>query len=119
MTKHDVDEYLAQLDAPKRTTLEALRRAILAVVPEAEQGMSYGAPAFRVQGKVVAGFAAATGHLSYLPHSGTVLAAVADDVAGYTTSKGALAFPVDAPLPAAVVETLVRARLGELGIATP
>jgi uncharacterized protein YdhG (YjbR/CyaY superfamily) len=114
VTKQEVDDYLAPLEPSQRETLEALRRSILAVVPDAEEGLSYGAPAFRLQGKVVAGFAAAKHHLSYLPHSGTVLADVADDVAGYRTSKGALTFGVDAPLPDALVETLLRARLREL-----
>ena len=119
MTKQEVDDYLAHLEPPKRETLEALRRSILAVVPDAEEGLSYGAPAFRLQGKLVAGFAAAKRHLSYLPHSGTVLADVADDVAGYRTSKGALTFDVDAPLPDALVATLLRARLRELDMNDP
>ena len=54
---HEVDEYLAGLDEPKRSTLLRLRTAILEVVPDAEQGLSYGAPAFKVLGKTVAGFA--------------------------------------------------------------
>ena len=67
MSKQDVDEYLATLDDPKRGTLEALRRTILEVVPQAEQCISYGMPAFKLQGKTVAGFAAFKHHLSYLP----------------------------------------------------
>ena len=73
MSEQEIDQYLAALDEPKRSTLEALRRSILEVVPDAEQCISYGMPAFRLQGKVVAGFAAFK-HLSYLPHSGSVLA---------------------------------------------
>jgi uncharacterized protein YdhG (YjbR/CyaY superfamily) len=119
VTNRDVDDYLARLDPRQRDTLEALRRSILAVLPDAEEGLSYGAPAFRIHGKVVAGFSAGKAHLSYLPHSGTVLADLADDVAGYTTSKGALRFAVDAPLPDALVETLLRARLRELGLPQP
>ena len=59
MPADEVDEYLAGLDEPKRSTLTELRRSILAVVPEAEQGLSYGVPVFRVGGKNVAGFSAA------------------------------------------------------------
>src|SRR5450755_3537623 len=73
MSQRDIDRYLAALDEPKRSTLEALRQSILEVVPEAEQCISYGLPAFKVHGKVVAGFAAFKQHLSYLPHSGSVL----------------------------------------------
>jgi len=54
-------------------------------------------PAFRLHGKVVAGFAAFTNHLSYLPHSGSVISELADDLAGYVSTPGALHFPVDQP----------------------
>ena len=114
MSTRDVDEYLERLEPEQRATLEGLRRSILAVVPDAEEGLSYGAPAFRVGGKVVAGFAAAKHHLSYLPHSGSVLTDLSDQVAGYRTSKGALTFGVDTPLPDELVAALVRARLREL-----
>jgi len=109
----EIDGYLDSLEEPKRSTLRQLRRTILEVVPEAEEGMSYSLPAFRVRGKVVAGFAAFSHHLSYLPHSGSVFPVLADDVASYPTSKGALRFPVDAPLPRALVEKLVRVRMAQ------
>ncbi|HUR55398.1 MAG TPA: DUF1801 domain-containing protein, partial [Gemmataceae bacterium] len=70
-----IDEYLAALDDTKRTTLETLRRTILELVPDAEETMSYGMPAFKLDGKAVAGFAAFKRHLSYVPHSGSVLTA--------------------------------------------
>jgi len=117
LVAHDeIDAYLAGLEEPKRSTLEELRKAILEVVPDAEQGLSYGVPAFKVGGKAVAGFAAFTNHLSYLPQSGSVLAEVGDDVADYETSKGALKFAIDEPLPKRLVRTLVTARLRELGV---
>lgn len=93
--------------------LEALRGTILAVIPDAEQGISYGMPAFRLHGKTIAGFAAFKDHLSYLPHSGKVLGELAGDLSGYTMTKGSLHFPVDRPLPRAVVERLIAARLRE------
>jgi uncharacterized protein YdhG (YjbR/CyaY superfamily) len=65
---------LATLEAPKRSPLEALRQSILEILPEAEQCISYGVPAFKVNGKAVAGFAAFKDHLSYVPNSGSVLA---------------------------------------------
>jgi uncharacterized protein YdhG (YjbR/CyaY superfamily) len=68
-------------------------------------------PAFRVKGRVVAGFAAFKNHLSYLPHSGSVFDELADDLAGYSMSKGALRFPVDQPLPDELVAKLVAVRL--------
>ena len=111
MTSESVDAYLAGLEEPKRSTLEALRRSILAVVPDAEECISYGMPAFRVGGKVVAGFAAFKNHLAYLPHSGEVLAGLGDRLAGYECTKGSLHFPVDEPLPDDLVRSLVNAKL--------
>lgn len=117
MGKSEIDAYLADLEEPKRTTLERLRSAILEVVPEAEQCLSYGMPAFKVQGKTVAGFAAFKNHLSYLPYSGSVIAAVGDDAAGYETSKGSLKFAIDKPLPKRLVKKLITTRMRELGLA--
>jgi uncharacterized protein YdhG (YjbR/CyaY superfamily) len=116
VTAADVDGYLAGVDEPKRGTLEALRRSILQVVPDAEECISYGVPAFKVKGKTVAGFAAFKSHLSYLPHSGSVLSALGDDLAGYESTKGSLHFPVDRTLPEEVVTKLVTTRLRELGL---
>jgi uncharacterized protein YdhG (YjbR/CyaY superfamily) len=111
MSAAEVDAYLEDLDEPKRSTLNRLRHDILAVVPEAEQCISYTVPAFRVDGKVVAGFAAFAHHLSYLPHSGSVFPELKDELASYRKSAGALRFPVDRPLPASLVAKLVAVRL--------
>jgi uncharacterized protein YdhG (YjbR/CyaY superfamily) len=70
---NEIDGYLDALEEPKRSTLARLRDTIMAIVPDAEQTISYGMPAFRLRGKVVAGFAAFKNHLSYLPHSGSVI----------------------------------------------
>jgi uncharacterized protein YdhG (YjbR/CyaY superfamily) len=113
LSAEEIDNYLRGVEDPKRSTLQALRRTILDVIPDAEQGISYGMPAFRMQGKTVAGFAAFKYHLSYLPHSGTVLGQLADELAGYTMTKGSLHFPVDRPLPKAVVKRLIAVRLSE------
>lgn len=109
----DIDRYLAEVEEPKRSTLEQLRRDILGVLPEAEQCLSYRVPAFKVGGRTVAGFAAFTRHLSYLPHSGSVLPALASELAGYSGTKSALHFAVDQPLPAVLVRTLIETRLGQ------
>jgi uncharacterized protein YdhG (YjbR/CyaY superfamily) len=110
MSKDEVDRYLAALEEPKRNTLDALRRTILDIVPEVEQCISYGVPAFRLQGKVIAGFAAFKNHLSYLPHSGSVFPELGDTILHYKTSSGALQFPVDRPLPKALVKKLIAIR---------
>jgi uncharacterized protein YdhG (YjbR/CyaY superfamily) len=114
MSQKEIDNYLANLDEPKRTTLQQLRQIIQSVIPTAEQGISYGMPAFRLHGKVIAGFAAFKNHLSYLPHSGSVLAELADDVASYATSKGALQFSIDKALPKTLVKKLIAVRLREI-----
>ena len=111
MTVDEVDAYLARLEEPKRRTLEALRQSILTVVPDAEQCISYGMPAFRVDGKVVAGFAAFRNHLAFLPHSGQVLSVLSPHLAGYERTQGSLHFPVDEPLPDDLVAKLVHAKL--------
>ncbi len=97
-----------------RTTLDQLRRTILEIIPEADQCISYGTPAFRVRGNVVAGFAAFKDHLSYLPHSGSVLRELRDDVASYATTKGSLHFALDSPLPKALVKKLIAVRMTQL-----
>ncbi len=114
MSAKEVDEYLRGLEEPKRSTLQALRRTILETVPDADEVISYRVPAFRVGGKTVAGFAAFKNHLSYLPFSGSVLPALADELDGYEMTKSALHFPVDRTLPKALVQKLIAVRLAEL-----
>jgi uncharacterized protein YdhG (YjbR/CyaY superfamily) len=111
VSAEDVDEYLRGIEEPKRSTLEALRRTILEIVPEAEQIISYKVPAFRVEGRIVAGFAAFKDHLSYLPFSGSVLPQLTSELEGYTLTKSALHFAIDRPLPKTLVRKLIAARL--------
>ena len=111
MSAQEVDQYLDALDEPKRTTLAQLRDTILAILPEADQGISYGVPAFKVAGKTIAGFAAFKNHLSYLPHSGSVFPELSDELTGYSTSSGALRFGTDEPLPVPLVRKLIAVRL--------
>jgi uncharacterized protein YdhG (YjbR/CyaY superfamily) len=115
MSAAEVDEYLRGLEEPKRSTLETLRRTIHEIVPEAEEVISYGVPAFRLGGKTIAGFAAFKSHLSYLPFSGSVLGQLVEELEGYTTTKSAVHFPMDRPLPKALVKKLIRVRLAETG----
>ena len=114
MSKKDVDRYLQALDEPKRGTLEALRRTILSILPDAEQTISYGMPAFKRNGKVIAGFAAFKTHLAYVPHSGSVFAPLKGDLKGYTYTPGSLHFPIDKPLPKTLVKKLINVRLDQL-----
>ena len=111
VSAQEVDQYLDALEEPKRATLARLRETILQILPEADQGISYGVPAFKVRGKTIAGFAAFKNHLSYLPHSGSVFPQLQDELKGYTTSSGALRFGIDEPLPVPLVEKLIAVRL--------
>jgi uncharacterized protein YdhG (YjbR/CyaY superfamily) len=110
-----VDKYVQSLEEPKRGTLQALRRTILEIVPDADEVISYRVPAFRVDGRIVAGFAAFKDHLSYLPFSGSVLDRLTDELEGYTMTKSSLHFPVDRPLPRALVQKLIEVRMAEAG----
>jgi uncharacterized protein YdhG (YjbR/CyaY superfamily) len=112
----EVDAYLDGVPEPQRSTLAMVRATLAALLPDAEQTISYGSPTFKVGGKGVAGFAAFARHCSYLPMSGSVTAALADELAGYETTKGSVKFSVDEPLPEPVVRALVDARLAELGL---
>ena len=114
MSRAQVDAYLASVGEPKRSTLAQLRRTILDIVPNAEEGISYQVPAFRVSGKVIAGFAAFKNHLSYLPFSGSVLDQLSEELAGYERTLSALHFPVDRPLPESLVKELIEVRLREV-----
>lgn len=116
MAAPDIDSYLAELDEPKRGTLQQLRQSVREVIPEAEECISYGMPAFKLKGKTVAGFAAFKNHLAFLPHSGTVLSALADELVDYDMSKGSLHFAVGEPLPPDLVRKLITTRLRELGL---
>jgi len=108
-----IDEYLAGLSDDKRAALEKLRKAIRAAAPKAEECISYGIPAFRLDGRLVAGFSASAQHCSFFPMSGSIVKHLQDDLAGYDTSKGTIRFAADRPLAAALVRKLVRARIAE------
>lgn len=113
MSSHEVDRYLHELDEPQATTLAQLRDTIVELVPDAEQCISYGLPAFKLQGKTIAGFGAFKNHLSYVPHSGSVLPRLAGETEGYPQTKSSLHFPADTPLPRQLVKQLLDTRIAE------
>lgn len=114
MTAQEIDHYLAGLPEPKRSTLGELRSLILAELPDSEQCISYGMPAFRVNGKVLAGFAAFKNHLAYLPHSGSVLSEL--DLGDLVCTPGSLHFAVDRCLSAELVKKLIEIRRAQANI---
>jgi uncharacterized protein YdhG (YjbR/CyaY superfamily) len=111
----EVDEFLAAVPEPQRSTLEVVRGHLRAALPDAQEVISYGVPAFTVDGVAVAGYSAAKKHCSYFPMSGSVLSGLADRLQGYNWSKGTLRFPVDEPLSQDLIAALVAARLREIG----
>lgn len=107
-----VDEYLAAAPEPQRSTLIRLRAMLAEILPDAEEAISYGVPAFKVAGKPVAGYAHATRHCSYFPHSGSVIDQVEPELLeGYDWANGTLRFPVDEIPNEALVRRLVEIRL--------
>jgi uncharacterized protein YdhG (YjbR/CyaY superfamily) len=112
-TPASIDAYLATLDRERRDLLANLRRIIRTELPDAVECFSYGMPAFRVDGRVVAGFQATTRGGAVYPFSGATLGALGDALAGFSRTKSALHLRVDRPLSAALVRKVVRARVAE------
>jgi uncharacterized protein YdhG (YjbR/CyaY superfamily) len=109
----EIDDYLATVSGDQRTALGKLRKAIRSIVPRAQECISYRMPAFRLDGKVIAGFSATTKGCSYFPFSGSTLRTLADDLRGYEQTKSSLHFGANKPLPTALVRKLIRARIAE------
>ena len=92
-----IDAYLAKQPAPVRRVLEALRRTIQAAAPDAEESISYGMPAFRLHGRPLVAFGAASEHCAFYPMSPAVVAAHKRQLEQYSTSKGTIRFPPSGP----------------------
>src|SRR5688572_5204899 len=108
-----IDQYLATVKGEKRKALDKLRKTIRTIIPKAEECISYSMPAFRLDGKVVAGFLATAKGCSYFPFSGTTLGTLAVDVQDYSQTKSALHFDPAKGLPATLVRKLIKARIAE------
>jgi uncharacterized protein YdhG (YjbR/CyaY superfamily) len=109
-----VDDYFESLDASTRAAFEHIRSLALDIVPEAEQGMSYGMAALRYKQKPLLGFVATKRHLSVFPFSSRVVEEVSDRLSGFELSKGTIRFTVDRPLPDDVVRDVVTLRVEEI-----
>jgi uncharacterized protein YdhG (YjbR/CyaY superfamily) len=108
-----IDEYLTTVKTDHRQALEKLRQTIRAVVPNAEECISYGIPAFRLNGRLLVGFGAWVTHCSFYPMSSTTLGKFRNDLKDFQTSKGTLRFTPDRPLSVRLVKKLVQARIAE------
>jgi uncharacterized protein YdhG (YjbR/CyaY superfamily) len=108
-----VDEYLATVSEPARTTLNKIRAVIRSTVPpETTEVISYRMPTFKYKGALVA-FAAFTEHCSLFPMNSSLIAKFKNDLKGYQTAKGTIRFPVDKPLPTALLKKIVKARIAD------
>jgi uncharacterized protein YdhG (YjbR/CyaY superfamily) len=104
-----IDEYLAGVSPDKRAALNKLRQTIRTAFPRADECISYGMPAFRLDGRVVAWLGAGANHCAFYP--GGVVDAFKRELAAYETSKGTIRFQPDHPLPATLVRQLIKARI--------
>jgi uncharacterized protein YdhG (YjbR/CyaY superfamily) len=108
-----INEYLATVRGSRRAALQKLRKTIISIVPDAEECISYRIPAFRVDGRVVAGFCARVDGCSYFPFSGRTLGTLAKEISAYEHTKSSLHFDAEAGLPSSLVRKLLKARIAE------
>ena len=108
----DVDEYLAGVPEPARSTLNKMRATIRSAVPaEATEVISYRMPAFRHNG-VLVWFAAFSDHCSLFP-TAAIIEKFKNELKPFSTSKGTIQFPTNKPLPTALIKKLVKARVAQ------
>jgi uncharacterized protein YdhG (YjbR/CyaY superfamily) len=108
-----IDEYLAGVDADHRDALQKLRETIHTVAPTAEECISYGIPAFRLNGRSLVFFGAWANHCAFYPGSSNTLKKFRNELRNFQTSKGTLRFSPDKLMPVALVKKLLKARIAE------
>lgn len=101
---------------PQRKTMLAMRKNIREILPRAEEVVSYGMPAFKVDGNVVAGILHAKNHVGYYPFSGSVLRMFPKELAKFSTTKSAIHVPIDKPLSKTLLKKLVAARISQCSV---
>ena len=110
----DVDAFIQASPKETRPKLRELRGIIRALVPQAEEVISYRMPTYKLNGKPLVGFAGFKHHIGFYPMSGSFLDDYRDELRDYVTSKGAVQFPSPAPLPVALIKRLIRDRIKSL-----
>jgi uncharacterized protein YdhG (YjbR/CyaY superfamily) len=108
------DEYLANVPEPQKTELKRLRRVVRRMVPDAEEAVSYGMPAFKYKKRPLLGFRMSKNHLSVFPFSPDAVDAARDALVGFDVSKGTVRFTPEKPIQDAALEELLRHRLREI-----
>ncbi len=112
--RNAIDRHLAKFSGEQLESLSHLRETVHSIVPQAEECMSYGMPAFAINRKVVAGFDGFKKHCSFFPHSGSVLDQIEGIPDWCTVGKGTLRFPIGKKLPKSLVRKLISVRRREL-----
>ena len=108
------DEYLDGVPEPQRAELERIRAFVRSAVPDAEEAVSYGMPAFKYKKRPLLGFKASKNHLSIFPFSPEAIDAARGRLAGFELSKGTVRFTPEKPVPEDALEQLVRHRVLEI-----
>jgi len=104
-----VDAYFARVPEPAHTLLEEMRSILRAAAPkEATEALSYSMPAFHLHGPLFS-YAAFKRHISFFPMGAAAIEEFAEELKGLRVNKGTIHFPLDKPLPAALIKKMVRA----------
>src|SRR5213080_3344492 len=108
-----IDDYLAGVSPDERAVVQKLRETIHAIAPKAEDCISYGIPAFRLNGRSLVFFGAWANHCAFYPGSSATLKKFRNELRDFQTSKGTIRFSPGNPLPVPLVRKLVKARIAE------
>ena len=114
--KSKIDAIYRKAPLPHRQTMLAMRKTILSIIPEVEEVINYGMPAFKVDGNVVAGILHAKNHVGYYPFSGSILKLFPKELSKYSTTKSAIHVPIDKPLSKTLLTKLIKSRLSQCPI---
>ena len=112
-----VDEYIAAQPEAARPKLEQVRAAIRSAVPEAEEGIGYRMPGFKLHGKSLLYFAGFKEHYSLFAASGTFFATLKDELSGYGLRKGTVRFPLTKPVPVRLISRIAKLRAAGISAA--
>ena len=103
---NNIDEYLAQFPAPTQKLLTSIRTAIQKTIPEAKEAIKYGMPTYVLGGNIIH-FACFKNHIGLYPGPGAIVA-FSNELEKYPTSKGTIQFPIDGPMPLALIKKIVQ-----------